>query len=83
MREVTQNLDEYREWMSYSSNVREIERFKTDGHFASDIVPIIVITALPNVPSIPFLPKHFITAVPMYLAYDHSGPGHYDATKGK
>ena len=94
--EVTENLDEYREWMSCSSNVREIERFKTDGHFASDIgdicakacanllrVPIIVITALPNVPSIPFLPKHFITAVPMYLAYDHSGPGHYDATKGK
>ena len=96
VREVTENLDEYREWMSCSSNVREIERFKTDGHFASDIgdicakacanllrVPIIVITALPNVPSIPFLPKHFITAVPMYLAYDHSGPGHYDATKGK
>ncbi|CAH3165526.1 unnamed protein product [Porites lobata] len=94
VREVTENLDEYREWMSCSSNVREIERFKTDGHFASDIgdictkacanllrVPIIVITALPNVPSIPFLPKHFITAVPTYLAYDHSGPGHYDATK--
>lgn len=28
VREVTENLDEYREWMSCSSNVREIERLK-------------------------------------------------------
>jgi len=81
--------------MSSTSVALEIERFKNDGHFASEIgdlcaetcanllpIPIVVSTALPTVPSIPFLPKYFVTAAPMYLAYDHSGPGHYDVTKG-
>lgn len=46
-------------------------------------IPIVLITALPTVPSIPFLLKVFLTTTPIYLPYDHSGPGHYDATKGK
>lgn len=96
VREVNQNIDEYREWMSDSpSFASDIERFQNDGHFASEIgdicakacadllrIPIVLITALPTVASIPFLPKYFTGCTPVYLAYDHSGPGHYDATKG-
>lgn len=95
VREVNQNIDEYREWMSSPSFGSDIERFQTDGHFASEIgdicakacanllrIPIVLITALPTVASIPFLPKYFTGSTPLYLAYDHSGPGHYDATKG-
>ena len=95
VREVTQNNDEYRQWMCSPSFASDIERFQNDGHFASEIgdicakacanllrIPIVLITALPTVPSIPFLPKYFTGSTPVYLAYDHSGPGHYDATKG-
>ena len=93
--EVTQNNDEYRQWMCSPSFASDIERFQNDGHFASEIgdicakacanllrIPIVLITALPTVPSIPFLPKYFTGSTPVYLAHDHSGPGHYDATKG-
>ena len=70
VREVTENIEEYREWMSSTSVALEVECFKNDGHFASEIgdicakacanllrIPIVVITALPTAPSIPFLPK--------------------------
>ena len=95
VQELTENIHNYREWMSSASIMPEIERFKTDGYFASEIgdicakacsnllrIPIVLITALPSVPSIPFLPKDFVCTIPMYIAYNHSGPGHYDATKG-
>ena len=93
--EVTENIDEYREWTTSDSLAKEIELFKNDGHFASELgdicakacanllrIPIVLITALPTVPSIPFLPKYFVTATHIYLAYDHPGPGDYDATRG-
>ena len=94
VREVSQNIDEYREWMSSPSFASDIKRFQNDGHFACEIgdicakacanllrIPIVLITALPTVASIPFLPEYFTGSTPVYLAYDHSGPGHYDATK--
>ena len=96
VKELNENINEYKEWTSSTSAIVDIERFKKDGFFASEIgdlcakvcanilrIPIVLITALPTVPSIPFLPKVFVTTTPIYLAYDHSGPGHYDATKGE
>lgn len=96
VQELTENINEYKSWMSENCSLSEIEKFKMDGHFASEVgdlcvracakilrIPILLITALLNVPSIPFLPPKFVTVTPLYIAFDHSGPGHYDATKGK
>ena len=41
VREVTENIEEYREWMSSTSVALEIECFKNDGHFASEIVTYV------------------------------------------
>ena len=78
-----------------SNNLDTVAKFKECGFFASDVddlfasatakllqIPIIVVTALPTPPTIPFVPDIFSTDTPIYIAYDHSGPGHYDATKG-
>jgi len=47
-------------------------------------IPIILITAIAGVPTIPFVPHNgFASTDPIYMAYNHSGPGHYDATKGQ
>ena len=44
--------------------------------------PIVIVAALPSTPTVPFLQHEFLTTTPIYISYDHSGPGHYDATKG-
>ena len=59
--EVTENIDEYREWTTSDSLAKEIELFKNDRHFASELgdicakacanllrIPIVLITALPR-----------------------------------
>ena len=64
--EVTENIDEYREWTTSDSLAKEIELFKNDRHFASELgdicakacanllrIPIVLITALPEL-SLPF-----------------------------
>lgn len=98
VQELKENFDEYREWMSGNSMhmLSEIKMFARDGYFASEVgdicarataqllqIPIVLVTALPTVPTIPFIPEEIVTTEPIYIAYDHSGPGHYDATKGK
>ena len=58
--EVTENIDEYREWTTSDSLAKEIELLKNDRHFASELgdicakacanllrIPIVLITALP------------------------------------
>lgn len=97
VQELKENFDEYREWMSGNAGhmLTEIDLFARDGYFASEVgdicaratakllqIPIVLVTALPTVPTIPFIPDEFVTTEPIYIAYDHSGPGHYDATKG-
>ena len=77
-----------------SNNLETVAKFEESGFFASEVgdlcagatakllrIPIIVVTALQTPPTIPFLPDIFSTNTPTYIAYDHSGPGHYDATK--
>ena len=94
--ELTNNLDRYREWISKDSNIEnDIKQFQKDGFFACDLgdlcvkatanvlqVPIVVVTSLTAVPYYPFLPIKFTSCMPIYIAYNHSAPGHYDSTKG-
>lgn len=94
--ELANNLDRYREWISKDSNIEnDIKQFQKDGFFACDLgdlcvkasanvlqVPIVVVTSLTAVPYYPFLPMKFSCCIPLYIAYNHSAPGHYDSTKG-
>ncbi|XP_032240268.2 uncharacterized protein LOC5514795 isoform X2 [Nematostella vectensis] len=96
VQELHTNLTTYKEWIGIGDKELkgELEKFKADGFFASDIgdlcikacvnvlqVPVIVVTSLPNSPYYPFLPVKFTTAHPVYVAFNHSSPGHYDGTK--
>ena len=44
--------------------------------------PIVIVATLPSTPTVPFLQHEFLTTTPIYISYENSGPGHYDATKG-
>lgn len=96
--ELKTNFTGYKEWIDVSNMnfEQDLKQFSEDGFFASDIgdlcikvcanvlqLPIIVIPSLQNVKFFPFLPTKFTTAYPIYIAYNHSAAGHYDATKGK
>lgn len=72
----------------------ETERFRDEGTFCgemgdlimkvcSDIlqVPIIVITSMPGCPYVPFIPEQQATTETLYVSFNSSGPGHYDATR--
>ncbi|KXJ12651.1 uncharacterized protein LOC110241820 [Exaiptasia diaphana] len=93
--ELQTNFIGYKDWIDVSNMnfEHDLKKFSEEGFFASDIgdlcikvcanvlqVPIIVIPSLANVKFIPFLPSKFTSAYPVYIAYNHSAPGHYDAT---
>lgn len=95
--ELKSNFAAYKNWIDVSNTnfEQELENFKKEGFFASDIgdlcikvcanvlqLPIIVVPSLENVQFFPFLPTKFTTANPIYIAYNHTAPGHYDATTG-
>ena len=77
------------------NGLEEVYKFSQNGFFANEVgelcvratakllkIPIVIITALPSTPTVPFLPHEFLTTTPINIAYAHSGPGHYDTTKG-
>ena len=96
VKEVSDNIEEYRDWMTTGVNgLEEVYKFSQDGFLANEVgdlcaratakvlkIPIAIVTALPSTTTVPFLSQEFLTTTPIYIAYDHSGPGHYDATKG-
>ena len=63
-----------------------------DGHFASELgnsmplamanllkLPIAVISQMENLPVVPITPRETLQCLPIVVAFDHSGAGHYDA----
>ena len=44
-------------------------------------VPIVVITSLASFPYTTFLPDSVMVTTPLYLTYDATACGHYDATR--
>jgi len=70
----------------------EAKAFLIDGHFATDLgnsmplamanvlgLPIVVFTQMENLPVLPISPRECIQCMPIFLAFDQSGVGHYDA----
>ena len=97
VKEITTNLNTYKGWITMETFKDDLENFKQSGYFANNIgdlcakvcsnvlrVSIVVVTALADVPCLPFIPlQHMIGSSTIYLAYTHYGPGHYDAVTGK
>ena len=95
--ELQSKTDNYRCWMNKNNTLDfelEVERFMQDGFFASEIgdiccfalcqkigVSITIITSHVGIIDQHFVPKDIKVPYTFYLAYDHSGPGHYDATQ--
>ena len=72
----------------------ETELFRERGTFCGNLgdlvvrvcanvlhVPIVVITSLASFPYTTFLPDSVLVITPLYLAYDATACGHYDATR--
>jgi hypothetical protein len=45
-------------------------------------IPIVVITSYPGAPHFTFIPDKTKYSSPIYIAFNHTNPGHYDGTKG-
>lgn len=73
---------------------KEAKLFLNDGHFATDLgnamplamanalkLPIVVFTQMENLPVLPITPRETIKCMPILVAFDQSGPGHYDAVE--
>lgn len=69
--------------------------FLQDGHFASELgnsmplaasnalrIPVVIFSEMSNFPVLPICPRDKILSDdPIYLAYDMSSSGHYDAVR--
>ena len=92
--EIEGNQQNYQSWVDFDI-ANEVERFSRSGWFNSSLgdlcvlacsnilkTSIVVITSIAGVPYIPFIPVTMLTDSALYIAFNHSNPGHYDATKG-
>ena len=72
----------------------EAKLFLNNGHFATDLgnamplamanalkLPIVIFTEMENMPVLPITPRETIKCMPIFLTFDQSGPGHYDAVE--
>jgi hypothetical protein len=91
--EWIQNQELYKPFL-ISGNQFEMEAqlFLNDGHFAAELgnsmplamsnilkLPIVVVSQMQNLPIIPITPRETLQCIPIYVAFDHSNAGHYDA----
>ena len=73
-----------------------MKRFSESGWFNSSLgdlcvygcsnllkIPVVEITSIPGSPVLTFVPSTLLSKRSIYIAYNHSSPGHYDGTKGK
>jgi hypothetical protein len=97
IKELLRNIDQYKNWINLEEDdfLREINYLQQQGTFGSDLadlcvkvcsnvlgLPIVVITSYPGAPHFSFLPAQMNYAKPIYIAFNHTPPGHYDGTKG-
>lgn len=94
VQEWLNNSEQYKPFLhdSQSAFEREASLFLNDGHFAAQLgnsmslamanvlqLPIVVITQMENFPVIPITPRESLQCLPIFIAFDHTGAGHYDA----
>ena len=93
IQEWIDNPDQYKPFLDGQSEFEtEARLFLNDGHFASQLgnsmplamanvlkIPIVVMTQMDNFPIIPIAPRENLQTLPVFVAFDHTGAGHYDA----
>ena len=93
-REIEENVESYKVWVDFDIN-EEVSKFSESGWFNSSLgdlcvlacsnllqTSIVVVTSIPAAPFIPFVPPTICTKMALFIAYNHSGLGHCDATQG-
>lgn len=96
IREITTNVDEYYPCthdLTEEMYMEEAKAFQLDGVFTSQLgdfimkalskvlcSAILVITSMPSVEVIPFIPDTIKSKTPLFVAFNQAGPGHYDST---
>ena len=93
--EIEENIEQYRNFVDFDIN-EELSKFSVSGCFYSSLgdlcvlacsnllqTSIVLITSIPGTPCIPFVPSTICNKMAILIAYNHSGPGHYDATRAE
>lgn len=93
--EIEEHIEQYRNFVDFDIN-EELSKFSVSGWFNSSLgdlcvlacsnllqTSIVLITSIPGTPFIPFVPSTICNKMAIFIAYNHSGPGHYDATRGE
>lgn len=93
--EIEKNIEKYSSFVDFDVK-EELKRFSESGWFNSSLgdlcvygcsnflhIPIVVITSLPGSPVLTFIPSTLLSKSSIYIAFDHSFQGHYDATRGE
>ena len=87
------NPDQYKPFLTGEQTFEtEARLFLNDGHFATQLgnsmpltmgnvlkLPVVVVTEMENLPVLPITPRESIQCLPIFIAFDQSGAGHYDA----
>jgi len=85
--------DSYKPFLTGGQTFKdEAKAFLNDGHFATELgnsmplamanvlcLPIVFMTLMENLPVLPITPRECIQCMPIFIAFDQSGAGHYDA----
>ncbi len=97
IRELLSNVEQYKNWIDLEEQqfLQEIDYLQQQGTFGSNLadlcvkvcsnvlgLPIVVITSYPSAPHFSFFPVQMNYSNPIYIAFNHTSPGHYDGTKG-
>ena len=93
--EIEEHIEQYRNFVDFDIN-EELSKFSVSGWFNSSLgdlcvlacsnllqTSIVLITSIPGTPFVPFVPSTICNKMAIFIAYNHSGPGHYDATRGE
>ncbi|XP_078346062.1 uncharacterized protein LOC144631498 isoform X2 [Oculina patagonica] len=93
--EILSKSGEYQQWLGLTAEQlsKDVNAFREQGWFNSDAgdiavkvcsnileIPIIVVTSYPQASYQSFVPPKMSSVDPLYVAFNHSPPGHYDAT---
>jgi hypothetical protein len=93
VREWMNNPDQYKPFLDSQIEFEtEASLFLNGGHFASQLgnsmplamanvlkIPMVVMTQMDNFSIIPITPRESLQSLPVFIAFDHTGAGHYDA----
>ena len=93
--EVTNNIQLYENMLGMTNEQlhAELSLYKEQGYFncnltdiavkiCSEILQVPIITSFPRAAHLSFFPQMLQITDPLFLAFDHNNPGHYDAPKG-